>query len=203
MRAIQPRSNGRRCRCSLVSPSSWWRRSTGRMRCVRWSFRGSAGTRPMRRRSVAILGTTISPYLFFWQAEQEIEEAHRHHAKPLCIAPGEASTEFSRIRFDTLTGMGSAISSRWRSFSRLPLRSMRVVSLTLQHSAQAARSPAANRGQFRSRGLFARASSAPGLLAVPVLAGSAAHAVTEAVGLAGQPGRQATRRPALLCDNCR
>ena len=36
---------------------------------------------------VAILGTTISPYLFFWQAGQEVEEQHRHHTKPLCVSP--------------------------------------------------------------------------------------------------------------------
>ena len=54
---------------------------------------------------VAILGTTISPYLFFWQAGQEIEEQHRHHAKPLCIAPKEAGPELRRIRTDTLVGM--------------------------------------------------------------------------------------------------
>ncbi len=55
---------------------------------------------------VAILGTTISPYLFFWQAAQEIEEQHRHHAKPLCITPREAGPELKRIRLDTLVGMG-------------------------------------------------------------------------------------------------
>lgn len=54
---------------------------------------------------VAILGTTISPYLFFWQAGQEIEEQHRHHAKPLCITPREAGPELKRIRLDTLIGM--------------------------------------------------------------------------------------------------
>ena len=54
---------------------------------------------------VAILGTTISPYLFFWQAGQEIEEQHRHHAKPLCLTPKTAGPELKRIRLDTLTGM--------------------------------------------------------------------------------------------------
>ena len=54
---------------------------------------------------VAILGTTISPYLFFWQASQEIEEQKRHKAKPLCITPKDAGPELKRIRVDTLTGM--------------------------------------------------------------------------------------------------
>ena len=54
---------------------------------------------------VAILGTTISPYLFFWQAGQEVEEQHRHHAKPLCVSPKTAGPELARIRIDTITGM--------------------------------------------------------------------------------------------------
>src|SRR6478672_1340695 len=44
-------------------------------------------TGPSAMAMVAILGTTISPYLFFWQAGQEVEEQHRHHVKPLCITP--------------------------------------------------------------------------------------------------------------------
>ncbi len=55
---------------------------------------------------VAILGTTISPYLFFWQAGQEVEEQHRRHVKPLCVTPRRAGPELSRIRIDTITGMG-------------------------------------------------------------------------------------------------
>src|SRR4051812_20706113 len=54
---------------------------------------------------VAILGTTISPYLFFWQAGQEVEEQHRHHAKPLCVSPKTAGPELARIRLDTIVGM--------------------------------------------------------------------------------------------------
>ena len=56
---------------------------------------------------VAILGTTISPYLFFWQAEEEVEdERERPGAKPLIRAPEQAEAEFRRIRIDTLVGMG-------------------------------------------------------------------------------------------------
>jgi len=55
---------------------------------------------------VAILGTTISPYLFFWQAAQEIEEEKRTHAKPLYIAPEKAGQVLKDIRDDTLVGMG-------------------------------------------------------------------------------------------------
>ena len=55
---------------------------------------------------VAILGTTISPYLFFWQAEEEVEEVkERPDAKPLSRAPSQAPAEFARIRLDTYLGM--------------------------------------------------------------------------------------------------
>ena len=65
---------------------------------------------------VAILGTTISPYLFFWQAEEEVEEVkEREGAKPLERAPSQARSEFKRIRIDTLFGTasrpGSTVSS--------------------------------------------------------------------------------------------
>jgi NRAMP (natural resistance-associated macrophage protein)-like metal ion transporter len=56
---------------------------------------------------VAILGTTISPYLSFWQAEEEVEEVkERTDAKPLERAPERAEAEFRRIRVDTMIGMG-------------------------------------------------------------------------------------------------
>src|SRR4029077_9351229 len=55
---------------------------------------------------VAVLGTTISPYLFFWQAGQEVEELRRRHVKALCVAPRNAGPELSRIRTDTIAGMG-------------------------------------------------------------------------------------------------
>ncbi|MEY4952538.1 MAG: hypothetical protein RL299_962, partial [Pseudomonadota bacterium] len=56
---------------------------------------------------VAIFGTTISPYLFFWQAGQEVEEQHRRHIKPLHVSPRRvAGIELRRIRTDTLVGMG-------------------------------------------------------------------------------------------------
>ena len=55
---------------------------------------------------VAILGTTISPYLFIWQSSQEAEEQRIDpDKKPLKVTPFEKNEEFARIRFDTLTGM--------------------------------------------------------------------------------------------------
>src|SRR6478736_8231828 len=55
---------------------------------------------------VAILGTTISPYLFFWQASQEAEDIKAvPERKPLLRRPGQAADAFARIRLDTYVGM--------------------------------------------------------------------------------------------------
>jgi Mn2+/Fe2+ NRAMP family transporter len=62
--------------------------------------------KPHAMAMVAVLGTTISPYLFFWQAGQEVEELRRRHVKALCTTPREAGPELSRIRTDTIVGMG-------------------------------------------------------------------------------------------------
>jgi Mn2+/Fe2+ NRAMP family transporter len=56
---------------------------------------------------VAIFGTTISPYLFFWQASQEVEEMKQHpEIKPLTQAPDQITQSFARIKLDTAIGMG-------------------------------------------------------------------------------------------------
>lgn len=133
---------------------------------------------------VAILGTTISPYLFFWQAGQEIEEQHRHHAKPLCIAPREAGPELERIRLDTLVGMGfSTLVSLAIVFATAATLNAHGIT-DIATSAQAAEALRPIAGPF-AFALFAVGIIGTGLLAVPVLAGSAAYAVTEMVGVAG------------------
>ncbi|MCZ4341090.1 divalent metal cation transporter [Sphingomonadaceae bacterium G21617-S1] len=133
---------------------------------------------------VAILGTTISPYLFFWQAAQEIEEQHRHHAKPLCIAPRAAGPELARIRLDTLVGMGfSTIVSLAIVFATAATLHANGVT-DIATSAQAAEALRPVAGDF-AFAMFALGIIGTGLLAVPVLAGSAAYAVTEMVGIAG------------------
>ena len=142
---------------------------------------------------VAVFGTTISPYLFFWQAGQEVEETHeRPGAKALLRAPEQAGTELGRIRLDTYAGM---------AFSNLiALCIVLTTAATLhahgvtdiQTSAQAAEAlrPIAGRFAFA---VFAAGIVGTGLLALPVLAGSAAYAVGEAmgwhVGLARRPER--------------
>ena len=133
---------------------------------------------------VAILGTTISPYLFFWQAAQEIEEQHRRHAKPLCVAPREAGPELARIRMDTLTGMAfSAIVSLAIVFATAATLHAQGIT-DIATSAQAAEALRPIAGQF-AFAMFALGIIGTGLLAVPVLAGSAAYAATEMVGVAG------------------
>jgi NRAMP (natural resistance-associated macrophage protein)-like metal ion transporter len=133
---------------------------------------------------VAILGTTISPYLFFWQAGQEIEEQHRRHVKPLCLTASSAGPELKRIQLDTLTGMAfSTIISLaivFATAATLHANGVRDIAT----SAQAAEALRPIAGQF-AFAMFAAGIIGTGLLAVPVLAGSAAYAVTEMAGIAG------------------
>jgi Mn2+/Fe2+ NRAMP family transporter len=133
---------------------------------------------------VAILGTTISPYLFFWQAGQEVEEEHRHHAKPLCLTPRTAGAELKRIRLDTLTGMAfsTLISLAIVFATAATLNANGVHDIVTSSQAAEALRPIA--GQF-AFAMFALGIIGTGLLAVPVLAGSAAYAVTEMAGIAG------------------
>lgn len=133
---------------------------------------------------VAILGTTISPYLFFWQAGQEVEEEHRHHAKPLCLTPVAAGAELKRIQLDTLTGMAfSTIISLAIVFATAAtLHANGVRDIATSSQAAEALRPIAGPFAFA---MFAVGIIGTGLLAVPVLAGSAAYAVTEMAGIAG------------------
>jgi NRAMP (natural resistance-associated macrophage protein)-like metal ion transporter len=133
---------------------------------------------------VAILGTTISPYLFFWQAGQEIEEQHRHHAKPLCLTASSAGPELRRIRIDTLVGMGfsTLISLAIVFATAATLHAGGIRDITTSSQAAEALRPIAGDLAFA---LFAAGIIGTGLLAVPVLAGSAAYAVSEMAGIAG------------------
>ena len=141
---------------------------------------------------VAILGTTISPYLFFWQAGQEIEEQKRHKAKPLCITPKDAGPELKRIRIDTLTGMAfSSIVSLAIVFATAATLHANGIR-DIETSAQAAEALRPIAGNF-AFALFALGIIGTGLLAVPVLAGSAAYAVTEMFGISGSLDAKPTK----------
>lgn len=133
---------------------------------------------------VAILGTTISPYLFFWQAAQEIEEERRHHAKPLYVTPKDQGPELKRIRDDTLIGMAfSTIVSLAIVFATAATLHAHGIT-NIETSAQAAEALRPLAGSF-AFALFAIGIIGTGLLAVPILAGSAAYAITEMMGRAG------------------
>jgi Mn2+/Fe2+ NRAMP family transporter len=131
---------------------------------------------------VAIFGTTISPYLFFWQSAEEVEELDHHpDEKPLTEDPAEAPGAFSRMRVDTIVGM--AVSNL------VALAIMISTAATLhaagktdiQTAADAARALQPLAGKFAFL-LFSLGIVGTGLLAIPVLAGSAAYAVGEARG---------------------
>jgi len=130
---------------------------------------------------VAVFGTTISPYLFFWQASQEVEEQRAKAGdEPLVVAPKQAFAALRRIKLDTYIGMG---------FSNLvAFFIMLTTAVTLhqhgitdiQTSAQAAEALRPLAGNF-AFAVFSAGIIGTGLLAVPILGGSAAYAVAEAL----------------------
>ncbi len=142
---------------------------------------------------VAILGTTISPYLFFWQASQEVEDLRASpNRETLRKAPQQFPAAVERIRIDTWLGM---------AFSNLVALAIIITTAATLHaggvtdiqtSAEAAKALEPVAGPFASM-VFALGIMGTGLLAVPVLAGSAGYALGEAfrwpVGLDRRPGR--------------
>jgi NRAMP (natural resistance-associated macrophage protein)-like metal ion transporter len=140
---------------------------------------------------VAIFGTTISPYLFFWQAAQEVEDAKSPpHDRPLREDPAAGPRALARIELDTMVGMG---------FSNLVALAILVTSAATLHqagifqvgtAAQAADALRPLAGNLAAA-LFSLGIIGTGLLSIPVLAGSAAYALGEArgwpVGLARKP----------------
>ncbi len=128
---------------------------------------------------VALFGTTISPYLFFWQASQEVEELDADPAAgALAHAPEGAEEHLRRIKIDTYLGMGF---SNLVAFCIIvgTAATLHVAGFTdIQTSAQAAEALRPLAGDFAFL-LFALGIIGTGLIAVPVLAGSAAYAVAE------------------------
>jgi NRAMP (natural resistance-associated macrophage protein)-like metal ion transporter len=130
---------------------------------------------------VAVLGTTISPYLFFWQAESEVElEQANPIDRPLKHNPKAASSQLHRIRVDTYTGM--AFSNLVAYFIMLTAAATLWATghTSIQTSTQAAAALGPVAGPY-ARLLFALGIVGTGLLALPVLAGSAGYAVGEAL----------------------
>lgn len=142
---------------------------------------------------VAVFGTTISPYLFFWQAAEEVEDERKNpKAKPLVKAPEQAPSELARIQLDTLVGMAfSNIIALFILLTTAATLNAHGIK-DIQTSAQAAEALRPIAGEFAFV-VFALGIVGTGMLAVPVLAGSAAYALGEAlrwrVGLSQKPRR--------------
>ena len=144
---------------------------------------------------VAVFGTTISPYLFFWQSAEEVEDERADPASgPLLEHPEQARDELDRIQWDTLIGMG--FSNLIAFFVMLTTAAtLHVHGITdIQTSAQAAEALRPVAGPF-AFALFSLGIVGTGLLAVPVLAGSAGYAIGEMrgwkCGLEHKPGEAA------------
>jgi NRAMP (natural resistance-associated macrophage protein)-like metal ion transporter len=129
---------------------------------------------------VAVFGTTISPYLFFWQASQEVEELVADtQSQPLIVAPKQAAESLKRIKVDTMIGMG--FSNLVAFFIILTTAvTLNLHGITdIQTSAQAALALRPIAGEFAFL-LFSAGIIGTGLLAIPVLAGASAYAMAGA-----------------------
>lgn len=129
---------------------------------------------------IAVFGTTISPYLFFWQASQEVEDVTVNAGeKPLKQAPRQATSQFQRIKFDTYFGMAlsNLIAYSIILTTAVTLHTHGISDIQTADQAARALEPLAGRFAFL---LFALGIVGTGLLAIPVLSGSAAYGVSEA-----------------------
>jgi NRAMP (natural resistance-associated macrophage protein)-like metal ion transporter len=140
---------------------------------------------------VAILGTTISPYLFFWQASQEVEDIKEvPQREALLNAPRQAPDALERIRLDTYVGMAlsNLVALAIIITTAATLHTAGITNIETSSQAAAALKPVAGSFAFA---IFTLGIVGTGLLSVPVLAGSAAYALGEArkwpVGLGRQP----------------
>jgi Mn2+/Fe2+ NRAMP family transporter len=130
---------------------------------------------------VGVFGTTISPYLFFWQASEEVEDMQAEGAVSLIKDPGSARGELRRIRWDTWSGM---LYSDLAAFfiilaTAVTLHTAGITDINTAAQAANALRPLAGNFAFL---LFALGILGVGLIGVPVLAGSGAYALSEAMG---------------------
>ncbi len=131
---------------------------------------------------VAILGTTISPYLFFWQTSQEVEEIEEDDAaEPLKRAPRQARRELRRIRFDTFIGMAvsNLVAIAIIMSTAATLHANGKTDIGTAADVAEALKPVAGDFAFL---LFSIGIVGTGMLSIPVLAGSVAYAVSECCG---------------------
>jgi NRAMP (natural resistance-associated macrophage protein)-like metal ion transporter len=131
---------------------------------------------------VAVLGTTITPYCFFWQSSEEAEDERVDpNAHSLIEAPEEARSQIKRMRIDTYVGMGYSNLISWFIIvtTAATLHAHGVTNITTSAQAAEALRPIAGPLTFF---VFAAGIIGIGLLAIPVLAGSSAYALGEALG---------------------
>ncbi len=145
---------------------------------------------------VAILGTTISPYLFFWQADEEVEEEIKNH-KIASMGRGKphiTGKDISQLRLDTIIGM---------FFSNLVMFFIIITTAStlnlngitnIETADQAALALRPIAGDFAFL-LFAAGIIGTGLLAVPILAGSASYAISESFGLKAGLNKKFSQAP--------
>ena len=144
---------------------------------------------------VGVFGTTISPYLFFWQASEEVEDMHRHKGRGLIgHDPAIARAELRRIRWDTWSGMAFSDLAAFCVIlaTAVTLHVKGVTDITTAAQAATALRPLA--GQFAFV-LFTTGLIGVGLIGVPVLAGSGAYAAAEAMGWKSGLERNFRREP--------
>ena len=144
---------------------------------------------------VAVLGTTISPYLFFWQASSEVDEiAAAREMNPLVHRRGVTAAELRAARVDIVVGM---------AFSNLVMYFIILTSAAVLHAhgktdietanqAAAALAPLAGPLAFV---VFSVGMIGTGLLAIPILAGSAGYALKEFLGICGDLASKPRHRP--------
>src|SRR5262249_44811365 len=128
---------------------------------------------------VGILGTTISPYLFFWQASQEVEHEREQGRRTVAQRQGATDAELRAARTDVFTGMlfSNIVMYFIILTTAATLHAHGHLAITTAREAAEALRPLAGNGAYL---LFTLGLIGTGMLAVPVLAGSAAYAVAEA-----------------------
>jgi NRAMP (natural resistance-associated macrophage protein)-like metal ion transporter len=141
---------------------------------------------------VGVFGTTISPYLFFWQASEEVEDMQRRkRSAALVLDPRAAKSELRRISWDTWSGMFYSDITAWFIILATAVTLHAAGIKDIQTAAQAANALRPLAGNFAYL-LFALGIIGVGLIGVPVLAGSAGYALAEAMGWKWGLERKAT-----------
>jgi NRAMP (natural resistance-associated macrophage protein)-like metal ion transporter len=146
---------------------------------------------------VAVFGTTISPYLFFWQSSEEVEEIESTpQEKALKRAPRQASEQLKRIKLDTYLGMAFSNLIAYFIILTVAVTLNAHGKTNIDSAEQAAQALQPIAGKFASL-LFSLGIIGTGLLALPVLAGSGAYAMGEALRLPVGLDRKASKATAF------